>query len=179
MSTYTNENNCERSDEKLTLLFASIFKKHQRSVYQLAYRVTKSSQQANDIVQEVFLKLWEHRRSIAEIDNMDAWLSRVVRNKLTDFLRKAAADDRLRASLWRKVQHVQNDAAQPLEVKESDMLMHEAVEQLPDQRKIVYRLNRETGMSYQEIADQLSISKHTVKNQLYLAIRFLQKRLSI
>jgi RNA polymerase sigma-70 factor (ECF subfamily) len=68
---------------------------------------------------------------------------------------------------------------QPLEVKESDMLVREAVEQLPDQRKIVYRLNRETGMSYQEIADQLSVSKHTVKNQLYLAIRFLQKRLSI
>jgi RNA polymerase sigma-70 factor (ECF subfamily) len=145
----------------------------------LAFRVTKSPQQAGDIVQEVFLKLWEHRHSIHEIDNMHAWLSRVVRNKLTDFLRKAAADDRLKASLWRKIQHRQNATEQPLEIKESDMLFHDAVEQLPDQRKIVYRLNRDTGMSYQEIADQLSISKHTVKNQLYLAIRFLQKRLSI
>jgi RNA polymerase sigma-70 factor (ECF subfamily) len=179
MGAYRKENNCERSDEKLASLFASIFRQHQQSVYRLALRVTKSPQQANDIVQEVFLKLWEHRHSISEIENMDAWLSRVVKNKLTDFLRKAAADGRLRASLWRKIQHRQNDTQQPLEVKESGILVHDAVEQLPDQRKIVYRLNRETGMSYQEIADQLSISKHTVKNQLYLAIRFLQKRLSI
>lgn len=179
MGTYRKENNCERSDEKLSRLFASIFRQYQQSVYRMAYRVTKSPQQASDIVQEVFLKLWEHRHSISEIKNMDAWLSRVVRNKLTDFLRKAAADDRLRASLWRKVQCRQSDTEQPLEVKESDMLVHDAVEQLPDQRRIVYRLNRETGLSYQEIADQLSISKHTVKNQLYLAIRFLQKRLSI
>lgn len=158
-------------------LFGSLFKKHQQAVYRTAFRVTKSHQQSADIVQEVFLKLWEHRAELANIRNVEAWLSRVVRNKLIDFLRKASADERLKSSLWKEIHYTQT-ADEELEAKEADSLMHKAVEELPDQRKLVFRLNRETGLSYQEIADELSISKHTVKNQLSLALRFLQKKFS-
>ena len=179
MEAYRDQNNCSGSEGDASFLFASIFDKHQQKIYRLAFRATKSHQHANDIVQEVFMKLWEHRSSIGEIKNIDAWLVRAVKNKVIDFLRKVAADDRLKASLWRKIEQKQAALDSPLEAKESEQLMHEAVDALPAQRKMVYRLNRETGLSYQEIADELSISRHTVKNQLYLALRFVQQRLSV
>lgn len=83
-------------NDELERLFESLFKKHEAPVYRLALRVTKSHLQAGDIVQEVFLKIWEHREELKNIRNTDAWLTRIVRNKLIDFMRKASADDRLK-----------------------------------------------------------------------------------
>ncbi len=57
-------------------------------------------------------------------------------------------------------------------------MIHKAVNQLPPQRRLVYRLNRDKGLSYQEIAEELSISRHTVKNQLSLALQSIHRFLS-
>lgn len=166
------------SDEEVQFLFGSIFNKHYRQLHRLAFSVTKSQEQASDIVQDVFLKLWEHRDELRDITVMDAWLHRAVKNKLIDYLRKASADKKLKTFIWSQIEQAQHNADLQLEAKESGALLHEAVEELPAQRKLVYLLNREKELSYQEIAKELSISRHTVKNQLSLALRFLQKKFS-
>lgn len=167
-----------RSSKETEMLFESLFRKHEGPVYRLSLRVTKSPAHAADIVQEVFLKIWEHREELPNIRNTDAWLTRIVKNKLIDFMRKVSADEKMRAALWREVSHAQSATERKLETKESNELIGKAVEQLPPQRKLVYQLNRQSGLSYQQIADELSISKHTVKNQLSTALRFLQKKFS-
>lgn len=167
------------SQNEIEFLFESLFKKHEAPVYRLALRVTKSHLYACDIVQEVFLKIWEHREELKSINNTDAWLTRIVKNKLVDFMRKASADDRLKATLWREIGNSRNETEEIIEAKESGILIQEAVDELPPQRKLVYQLNRESGLSYEQIADRLSISKHTVKNQLSTALRFLQKKFSL
>lgn len=169
-------NACPKNE--IEFLFESLFKKHEAAVYRLAFRVTKSHLHAGDIVQEVFLRIWEHREELHNIKNTDAWLTRIVKNKVIDFLRKTSADDRMKARLWREMNMSQNDAEQLLEAKESGMLINAAINELPPQRKLVYQLNRESGLSYEQIADKLSISKHTVKNQLSTALKFLQKKFS-
>ncbi len=166
------------SKNEIEFLFESLFKKHEAAVYRLALRVTKSHLHAGDIVQEVFLKIWEHREEFQNIKNTDAWISRIVKNKLIDFLRKVSADGRLKANLWREMNTMQNEAEQLLEAKESGKLIEKAINELPPQRRLVYQLNRESGLSYDQIADKLSISKHTVKNQLSTALKFLQKKFS-
>lgn len=173
-----NDKNSRSSKNEIEFLFESLFEKHETPVYRLALRVTKSHLHAGDIVQEVFLKIWEHREELKNIRNTDAWLTRIVKNKLIDFMRKTSADDRLKATLWREINTAQNETEQLLEAKESDNLLNAAVNELPPQRKLVYQLNRESGLSYQQIADKLSISKHTVKNQLSTALRFIQKKFS-
>ena len=165
--------------KELELEFERIFNEQNQSVYQLALKVTKSGPQACDIMQDVFIKLWETRYQWEEIRNMEAWLHKVTRNRLIDFLRKAAADQRLQDKLWKRVKDEQPSAEGALDAKESATIVQQIINELPPQRKLVYIMSREQGLNYNEIAEELSVSKHTVKNQLSLALRFLQKKLSL
>lgn len=152
-------------------MFSEIFRQHEHKLYSLALKLTKSDQSAKDIIQEVFLKLWDQRNLIASINNIEAWLYRVTENKIIDFLRKTSADDRLKEKIWDKLQQIVNESEQYLAAKEYNQIILKAIDQLPPQRKLIYQLNKENGMNYREIADELQLSKHTVKNQLSTAVR--------
>ena len=124
----------------LESLFSEIFREHEHRLYILAFRLTKSDLYAKDIIQEVFLKLWEHRDSIHTINNIEAWLYRLTENKTIDFLRKAAADSRLKEAIWNKMQQIINEAEICVAVKEYNQIIQKAINQLPPQRKLVYQL---------------------------------------
>ena len=161
-------------ENKLELLFAGIFKTYEYRLYTLALKLTKSDLYAKDIIQEVFLKLWEHRESIHTIDNLEAWLYRLTENKVIDFIRKAAADGRLKEALWNKLP-TNPEMEHVVEVKEYNVIIQKAIDQLPPQRKLIYYLNREEGLNYQQIANELHISRHTVKNQLSTALQSIRR----
>lgn len=171
------------NEENLESLFSEIFSEHEHRLYTLAFRLTKSDLYAKDIIQEVFLKLWECRESIHTIHNMEAWLYRLTENKTIDFLRKAAADSRLKEAIWNKMQQIINEAEVNVAVKEYNQIIQKAISQLPPQRKLIYQLYKEEGLNYQQIADELFISKHTVKNHLFTAVRsvrnFLAKNIKL
>ena len=159
-------------------LFSEIFRQHEQHLYTLALRLTKSDEVAKDIIQEVLMKLWEHRNIIHSIKNKEAWLYKLTENKVVDFLRKAAADDRLKKKIWDNLQHILNETEQHLEAKEYNQVIQKAIEQLPPQRRLIYQLNKEEGMDYQQIATELQLSKHTVKNQLFSAIHSVRRFIS-
>jgi RNA polymerase sigma-70 factor (family 1) len=152
-------------------MFSELFRQHEHKLYTLALKLTKSDQLAKDIIQEVFLKLWDQRNQLTSILNIEAWLYRVTENKIIDFLRKASADNRLREKIWNQLQQIVNESEQYLAIKEYNQIIQKAIDQLPPQRKLIYQLNKEGGMNYREIADELQLSKHTVKNQLSTAIQ--------
>jgi RNA polymerase sigma-70 factor (ECF subfamily) len=155
-------------------MFNTIFREHEYKLYTLVLRLTKSDQYAKDIIQEVFMKHWERRDRMHEIENIEAWLYRVTENKVVDFLRKASADSRLKKAIWHNLQEILNDTGAQVEAKEFSTLIQKAIDQLPPQRKAIYRLNREKGLNYKEIADELHISRHTVKNQLHESLKFIR-----
>lgn len=168
---HKNDHNEEHS---LELLFADLFKKHEYRLHTLVLKLTRSDQYARDIIQEVFLKLWEHRAQIHTIQNVEAWLYRLTENKVIDFLRKAAADSRLKEAIWKNQPDNLNETEDHVVAREYGQIIQKAVDQLPPQRKLIYQLNREKGLNYQEIADRLAISKHTVKNQLSTALQSIR-----
>lgn len=153
------------------LLFCGLFRQHEHRLHTLAFRLTKSDQVAKDIIQEVFLKLWEHREHIDAIVDLEAWLYRLTENKVIDYLRKVAADDRLRKVICNRIQQITDEAEQYIAAKEYNEIIRQAVSQLPPQRKLIYQLNKDEGMSYEQIANELQISRHTVKNQLFSAVQ--------
>jgi RNA polymerase sigma-70 factor (ECF subfamily) len=157
--------------------FAHLVKEHERYLQIFAFRVTKCEQLAKDVVQDVFLKLWEHRAQYHEIENIQAWLYRVTENKLIDLLRKTAADKRLRQKTWNSIREITNETEMNLVAKESGQFISRAVNKLPEQRKIIYKLNREQFLDYNQIARFLRISRHTVKNQISLALHNLRDQL--
>jgi RNA polymerase sigma-70 factor (family 1) len=166
-------------DPELEVHFIRIFREHEYKLYTLALRLTKSDLYAKAIIQEVFLSLWDHRDNIAGIHNIEAWLYRVTENKVLDFLRKAAVNARLKKALWENLQDIlTNETINLVEAKEVESIISKAVDNLPPQRQLIYRLNRDKGLSYQEIADELSVSRHTVKNQVFSALESIRKFLS-
>src|SRR6185312_540720 len=160
--------------EGLEAEFSKMVRDHAENLHLLALRVTKCEQIAKDVVQEVFLKLWEHRNRFQQIENKEAWLYRVTENKLIDHLRKIAADKRLKIKTWNRILDLNNDTEQRLAARESGQLISRAIENLPAQRKLIFRMNREASLSYQQIAEELQISRHTVKNQLSSALQYLR-----
>ncbi|MBC7948557.1 MAG: RNA polymerase sigma-70 factor [Chitinophagaceae bacterium] len=171
------------TEKTLECLFSEIFRQHELRLYTLAFRLTKSDQLAKDIIQDVFLKLWEHRTQIHTIHNMEAWLYRLTENRVIDFLRKASADLRLKNTVWTNMQQIVNEAELYVSAKEYSMIIQKAIDQLPPQRRLIYQMNKDDGMNYQQIADELQISRHTVKNQLFTAVqsirRFLAKNVKL
>jgi RNA polymerase sigma-70 factor (family 1) len=160
------------------LFFEELFRKHEQMLYTLARRLIKSDQYAKDIIQEVFLKLWEQRDNLHSIQNIEAWLYRLTENKVIDFLRKAAADNRLQEAIWNNLSRQEDETGAMVEAKEYHQIIRKAIDQLPPQRKLIYQLNREKGLNYQEIADELKISRHTVKNQLSTALQAIRNFLA-
>jgi RNA polymerase sigma-70 factor (family 1) len=174
MNDQVSHKNDHSEEHTLELIFADLFKKHEYRLHTLVLKLTRSDQYARDIIQEVFLKLWEHRCHIQSIHNIEAWLYRLTENKVIDFLRKAAADSRLKDAIWKNQPEQLNETEENVVAREYNQIIQKAVDQLPPQRKLIYQLNREKGLNYQEIADHLAISKHTVKNQLSTALQYIR-----
>jgi RNA polymerase sigma-70 factor (family 1) len=170
---YTADHN--NPDKALEILFSDIFRQHEHRLFTLALRLTKSEQTASDIIQEVFLKLWEQREGIYRINNMEAWLYRLTENKIIDFLRKAAADNRLKEKIWVGLQQIMDETELHIAAKEYNQIIQKAINELPPQRRLIYQLNKEEGLDYQQIADELQISRHTVKNQLFTAVQSVRR----
>ena len=91
MTNYLPSSPGHGNEHALETFFADVFKEHEHRLYTLGMRLVKSEPYVRDLIQEVFLKLWEQRYNLSEIRNMEAWLYRVMENKIIDFLRKAAA----------------------------------------------------------------------------------------
>lgn len=137
----------------------------------------KSESIAEEIVQEVFLKLWVKKEMAAGIDDLASFLYTMATNKLYDHFKKVAGDSRKLEHLWLQVQQAANSnpVEEALDFRESMHLVNQAIEQLPPQRKKIYQLNRMEGLSYEEIAQMLNISKSTVSNQLVEATKFIRE----
>lgn len=135
----------------------------------------KSERVAEELVMDVFMKIWTCRSTLAEIDHFDSFLFTIARNKSIDFLRSAAADRKLRALLWDEIQLASSEQADsPLLLKEYEEKVREAILQLPPQCKKAYSLSRERDLSHGEIAQELNISSATVNNHIVKAQRFVR-----
>lgn len=158
------------------LAFRRIFHAYNARLYPFALKITKSEPAAQDIIQEAFLRLWVHREDVAQMEYPVAWLYKIVSNLALTYLRKKAAElKRLEQVASLSVPVNVNDTADNINFNELQSLLNEAIEQLPPRRKLIYTLSRQQGMSHKEIASQLGISQHTIKNQMVTALKFIQK----
>lgn len=158
--------------------FSILYNRYRHKVYAYALRVIKSPVLAEDILHDVFLKLWLHK-SAAAIDNLDAYLQVATRNLAFNVLRKQKLE-----ALYK--QYVRNDEEvyiadttdNHVHGRETASLIDTAKKMLPPQQRMVYELCKEKGLKYEEVAHQLSISKLTVKTHMQLALRFLKAYLT-
>lgn len=175
-------------DEQLTLqqiaagdeqAFQVLFHEYRGRLFYYISRFIKSEQVAEELVLDVFMKIWLGRDLIVNIRSFDAFLFRIAHNKSVDFLRSAANDHRLKELLWEEIQAASGE--QPdlqLQVREFESKIRAAVALLPPQCKKVYHLSREQELTHDQIAERLNISKATVNNHIVAAQRFIRSYLS-
>lgn len=163
-------------DEKA---FRTVFSGYYEQLFNYIFGFIKSKQITEELVMDVFLKIWLGRDIVPQIEKFDAFLFRVAHNKSIDFLRSAARDPKFKDLLWEKIQLVNNvQADSSIITREYETKLHEAVSLLSPQRKKVYQLSREQDMTHDQIAAQLRLSKHTVNNHIVEAQRFIRTYLS-
>ncbi len=158
--------------------FRQIFNAYKNRLYAAAVKLTKSTYAAEEIVQEIFLILWENRSNLTEIENPPAYIFTIAYNKTYRYLKSVAADGRLYQALQLRMKKTDCNTQEELDVKETQKLIDHLIDELPSQRRLIFRLSREKGLTHQQIAEQLAISPLTVKKQIVLALRHIRASLA-
>ncbi len=163
-------------DEKA---FKDLFATYYEQLYHYIFGFIKSKQVSEELVMDVFLKIWLGRDLITQIEKFDAFLFRVAHNKSIDFLRSVARDPKFKDLLWENIQLTNNvESDSSILMQEYEIKLREAVSLLSPQRKKVYQLSREQDMTHDQIAAQLNLSKSTINNHIVEAQRFIRSYLS-
>lgn len=154
-----------------TLAFRKIYEFYRGRIFAFALTYTKSADMAEEAVQEIFIRIWEKRALLQTDRNFEAYIKVATRNQVFNMLRKVALDRSLQQKIHIYMEALENTSADELLTRELERLHQLAIQSLPAQQKQVYTLSREEELSYEQIADKLNISKHTVKRHMAEALK--------
>lgn len=142
-------------------------------IYAFIFRKCRSEEIADEVVQQVFVRLWEKRANLSEEYPLHVQLFRISRTVFIDELRKAASARRYLDQLQQ--QQTKSFTENNFEDKEALNLVYKAIESMPAVRRQVFLMSREQHLSHQQIAEKLGISPKTVENHIGLALKYLRR----
>jgi len=159
--------------------FNALFAQYKPKLYQYLLHLTKSPEIAEEIVIDIFVKLWIGRSLLPHIEDPDAFLRKVAYNKAMDFFKVVARHSRLQQAYLNQLQQVPEKRADELLIDaESRQMIQDAVNQLPPQRKRIYQMSREQGLTHDQIAETLRLSRNTVKNSIAASMKSIHQYLN-
>jgi RNA polymerase sigma-70 factor (ECF subfamily) len=158
--------------------FRELYDRHSRQVAAFVFHLTHSAVDAEDILQETFLKLWTNREQLPAIVHPGNYIFIIARNKTLDHLRKIAQQQKLVDHVWANISNVADALDLQLDARESQQLINTALSRLTEQQRTIFRLSRQEGLDHATIASQLQLSKSRVKNVQVETLRFLREFLS-
>lgn len=162
-----------------TAAFEIIFRQYYPKVHAFSLGLLKDEEDADDVTQQVFIKLWNRRLRMNLVHDFNAYLYRMTRNSVLDFIEKRQKKrDFVDIELVSDMPTADSTFDQIAAI-ELQLLVDMIVANMPKQRRKIYKLSRERGKSNQEIADELGIAKKTVENHMHLALAELKKALGI
>jgi RNA polymerase sigma-70 factor (family 1) len=156
--------------------FAELYNRYWKRIYTMALTYTKSPEAAQDIVQDVFLKIWIKKENLLQVREFKPFLFVTARNLIISSLRNQVFYVTLDPE-----EGIEEDTLLPekqLSYKESLDLLHKAIELLPPQQQRAYQLSRNEGMRYEDIAQEMGISPLTVRTHITKALSFIRKYLT-
>lgn len=158
--------------------FRCVYEGYEARVHVFAYRLTKSRDLAAEIVQEVFIRLWEKRAQIDPEKSFGGYIKTITFNHTLNMLKKAARDQALQQKIYLNMQGLRSNASDVVLEKELARVYRQAVDSLSPQKKLVYQLSREEELNYEQIAERLNLSRNTVRNHMVEALRSIRTQVS-
>lgn len=159
--------------------FNELYNRYHCRVYHLAMKFLPCNEDAEEIVQIVFVALWENRSKIDAQQSFESYVFSIARHNIYKALRKAV----YRQGYIEYFRQNHSDTSFVTEdlilFNELDTVVHELVEKLPPKRREIIRLHREEGLSYNEIATRLSITNSTINTQLTKALNYIRHNIRL
>lgn len=150
--------------------FQLMYDRHRNRIYQVAIRYLKSPLLAQEVVQDVFLKLWIERKNIKTDQPLEAWLYTVARNNLINRLKKIAIEWKALSNLKNLSDEFVKPPSDKVEESQYNELLKKAIETLPRQQQTVFYLARNEHLTYIQIGEKMGISPLTVKKHMSRAL---------
>mgnify|MGYP000151141047 FL=1 len=167
--TYTEEQERKRKFEQFFIL---TFPK----VKAFACKILQSEEDAEDIAQDIFVKLWDNPEIWENKDTWDSYIYAMTRNQIYNFLKHQSVELNYQEKFVQEnASSYDFDIYDNLYAKELQLLIKLTLDNMPEQRRKVFSMSRQKGMSNQEIAEKLNLSVRTVERHIYLALQELKK----
>lgn len=154
--------------------FRAIYERYYQKVYRFAFSFLKNKEQSEEILQETFINLWTNREKLDDALPLEPYLFTICKRLVLDAFRKATSTSKLRAVMLARIEAMNNTTEDHIIFSDLMKFTENAISSLPKQQQTIFRLSRFEGLSYEEIAKQLNISKHTVKNHLVAALKTIK-----
>ena len=172
-------------DNELTILlkngdikaFEEIFHHFKSQLYFFSLGYLKSASESEEIIQNTFLSLWEHRESLIDSVSVKNYLYTIATNNIYNYLKHQAVKRKFLDFVSTTLSEEDNNTQQQLDFIGLEKTIESYINKLPDQTRQIFKLSRFDGLSYQEIALQLGISVRTVENLVYRALKSIRTNL--
>lgn len=156
--------------------FNEMYSHYFANVYSFSYKFLKSKELAQECTQTTFITIWEKRAQLDSEQNFKSYLFTICKNCILKTIQRLARENRFKETILRESF---NDTNEPSVNDDMVELARKAVEQLPPQRQVVFRLCKVEGQSYEEVALNLGISRGTVRDHMFKAVKAIRKYLSV
>lgn len=176
----------ELADEKLILAkiangdqqaFGILFNSYRNKVYGYALAILQEDTAAEEIVQDVFIKLWIKRTGLSTIENFGGFLRITTRNETLNALKKVAIEQKNYQIANQNNSDIDSGTENEIQFRETKKLLDSAIEKLPPQQKLIYNLCHIEGLKQKDVADKLNLSPLTVKTHLRDAVKSIKNYL--
>lgn len=157
-----------------TQAFEQLFRKYYEAMHAHAYKFVSDSSTAEEVVQETFIHIWEKHATIQIHSSAYGYLAKAVRNRCINYLKSSYQQKNELGDIPEQLQPIVQTTEETLNAWELEQLLGQAIEQLPENCRIVFNLSRQAGLTYEEIATELGVSKETIKTQIKIALKKLR-----
>jgi len=158
--------------------FQLIYDRHRNRIYKTAIRFLKSPISAQEVVQDVFLKLWFSRKNINSNQPIEAWLHTVAKNNIINRLKKITNEWKAMNELPLITPHISNLTENKVQEGEYANILDKIINTLPDQQRKSFLLSRNENLTYIQIGEKLGISPLTVKTHISRSLAHIKKELA-
>lgn len=156
--------------------FGQIYKLYSLRIYWNILKMVKSEDDAKELLQDVFLKVWEKRALLDPLQSFRSYLFQISKFTVYNFIRKNNLEKKLKDYLSQENSELYTHVEELLSYKQSDAFIQEAIEQLPPQRKQIYKLCKIEGKSYEEVSKMMGISTSTISDHIVKATKFIKNK---
>ncbi|GGN04841.1 RNA polymerase sigma-70 factor [Dyadobacter beijingensis] len=154
--------------------FNEVYRHYHGEISRYIFKFVKSTEHTEDLCQEIFLKVWEKRETLPNLQSFRAYLYTVSKNRVLDFLRHAAIERTAREEIIRASLAHATHVEEALQNEEYQHYLQKILHQLSPRDQEVFRLCREMEHSYDEAAEVLGISRNAIKKHMVKAVKFIK-----